>query len=89
MEGHFLGPWLVSLKGDSMKPANNAIQELTRLADQLEAIAYWQMDHVSSNTPTSTLLLESSKWLRECSRNVCGQGIFGCGFGENCDGDHK
>lgn len=67
----------------------NSIRQLNRIADQLQAIANWQMDHAGQETGTAKLLMESANWHRECLRHICGQGYFGCRGGENCDSDHK
>jgi hypothetical protein len=32
---------------------------------------------------------DASKWLEKASRNICGQGYFGCFGGEKCSSDHK
>lgn len=32
---------------------------------------------------------DASKWLEKASKNICGQGYFGCSGGEKCTSDHK
>jgi hypothetical protein len=58
----------------------NDIQKVKRLADYLKGYA----DAVNNKD-----MADASVWLIKTSRNICGQGFFGCEGGEDCDSDHK
>lgn len=68
---------------------DDKIDEVKRLADKLEAIAYWRQDQIQQETQTGRLLNESAKWLRKLSRDMCGRGYVGCDGGHECSSDHK
>ena len=65
------------------------IDEISELAIRLNAVGRWMEDRVSIETETGKLMLDSAKWLKKLSNNICAGGIIGCRGGRDCTSDHK
>ena len=73
------------IAGRSDKPAD----EIRDCAVRLEAFADGMDVATKQPTPMSCTMRKSAEWLEKASRNICGQGYFGCYGGPGCTSDHK